>query len=173
MKTLKPFLISAAISVAALATPSHAQEISMKFEVQGGYAFADSHDIIDLDQMAIARAGQLAGAWRFEFEDAAGPNGNAHLDASTLFRLTKDGPSLSGLMRFHMHEIEGAEPGSGWLYLSYEGTDLQFDGTKATFVVQGTFVGGTGKYEGATGWLKVTSINGFDTGEGELILSKD
>ncbi|WP_208352759.1 hypothetical protein [Pseudaestuariivita rosea] len=142
----------------------------MRFTVQGGYAFGVSHDITDFDQLAVARAGQLTGAWRFEFEDEGGPTGNAHLDASTLFRLTRNGPSLSGLMRFHMHEIDGSEPGSGWLYLSYEGGEMTFEGSKATFVVEGEFFGGTGRYEGATGSLRVTSVNGFDTGGGELIL---
>lgn len=142
----------------------------MKFTVQGGYAFGETHDIMASDQGIIARAGHLTGAFSFDFEDEAGPSGNAHLDASTLFRLTPKGPSLSGLMRFHMHEIDGGDPGSGWLYLSYEGTEFAFEGSKSTLVVEGAFVGGTGKYEGATGWLRVTSVNGFDTGEGELTL---
>ena len=161
----------AVIALAALSMTAFAEKTPMKFSVLGGYAFADSHDIIDPEQMAIARAGQLTGAWQFKFEDENGPTGSAHIDASTLFRLTNQGPSLSGLMRFHMHEIDGDEPGSGWLYLSYEGTDLKFEGTKATFVVEGQFVGGTGRYEGATGWLRVTSVNGFDTGKGELVMS--
>lgn len=142
----------------------------VKFTARGGYAFGDSHDIIDLEQGVLARAGLLTGAWRFEFDDAEGPTGNVHLDASTLFRRVGDDLSLSGLMRFHMHEIDGAAPGSAWLYLSYEGTDLRLEGTKATFVVEGRFVGGTGRYAGATGWMRVTSINGFDSGEGELHL---
>lgn len=171
MNSVKLLITGLTLGLCALSTSADVQEKTpMKFTVQGGYAFANSHDIIDLDQSTIGRAGMLTGAWSFTFPDSDGPSGNAHLDASTLFRLTKDGPSLSGLMRFHMHEIMGEEPGSGWLYLSYEGTDLKFEGTKATFVVEGTFVGGTGQYEGATGWLRVTSINGFDTGEGELIL---
>jgi hypothetical protein len=141
----------------------------MKFKVQGGYAFGQSHDIMEPQHGFIARAGQLTGAWQFDFAED-GPSGNAHLDASTLFRMTPEGKSLSGLMRFHMHEITGEAPGSGWLFLSYEGTSLEFEGSKATFVVEGRFVGGTGRYHGASGWLKVTSINGFDTGEGELHL---
>ncbi|MEM8837361.1 MAG: hypothetical protein AAGE89_04660, partial [Pseudomonadota bacterium] len=111
------------------------------------------------------------GAWQFRFEDEHGPSGNAHLDAATLFRLTPDGPNLSGIMRFHMHEINGSAPGSGWLYLSYDATQLEFEGSKTRFVVDGRFVGGTGRFEGARGTLTVTSVNGFDTGEGTLVLS--
>lgn len=145
----------------------------MEFKVQGGYAFGQSHDIMEPADGFIARAGQLTGAWQFTFEEADGPTGTAHLDASTLFRMTPEGKSLSGLMRFHMHEINGEAPGSGWLFLSYEGTSLEFEGTKATFVVEGRFVGGTGRFKGATGNLRVTSINGFDTGGGTLVLAEN
>lgn len=43
-------------------------------------------------------------------------------------------------------------------------------GSKAIFAVEGQFVGGTGRYRGATGWLQVKSVNGFDEGGGELLL---
>jgi hypothetical protein len=162
--------LAATIMAASIA---QAQENTMNFEISGGYAFGVTHDIMDLEQSIIARAGHLTGAWQFRFEDADGPSGNAHLDAATLFRLTPNGPNLSGVMRFHMHEIDGGAPGTGWLYLSYDTTDLKFEGSRTTFVVDGTFVGGTGRFEGATGTLRVTSINGFDTGGGQLILSKN
>lgn len=143
----------------------------MKFSVRGGYAFANPHDIFALDEGVVARSGQLTGAWSFAFEDG-GPSGNAHLDAATLFRKTPRATELSGLMRFHMHEVDGGPEGSAWLYLSYEGSDLRFEGSKAIFAVEGQFVGGTGKYQGATGWLQVKSVNGFDEGRGELFLEQ-
>lgn len=142
----------------------------MKFKITGGYAFGQAHEILDLDQSIFARAGHLTGAWRFDFGDENGFTGNAHLDAATLFRLTPDGPDLSGIMRFHMHELDGSAPGSGWLYLSYDATDVEIRGSSTRIVVEGKFVGGTGRFEGATGTLAVTSINGFDTGNGTLIL---
>lgn len=167
MKTLTTALAATAL----VAGTANAQETEMNFEVSGGYAFGDTHDIMDPEQSVIARAGHLTGAWQFRFDDEQGPSGNAHLDAATLFRLTPHGPSLSGIMRFHMHEIDGSAPGTGWLYLSYDATELKFEGTNSRFVVEGDFVGGTGRFEGATGSLRVTSINGFDTGGGQLILA--
>lgn len=166
-------LTTALAAIALSATTTSAQETEMNFEISGGYAFGETHDIMDQEQSVIARAGHLTGAWQFRFEDAAGPSGNAHLDAATLFRLTPNGPNLSGMMRFHMHEIDGSAPGTGWLYLSYDATDLEFEGSSTRFVVEGIFVGGTGRFEGATGRLRVTSINGFDTGEGQLILAEN
>ncbi|MEO1222151.1 MAG: hypothetical protein AAFY42_12505 [Pseudomonadota bacterium] len=166
-------LTTALAATALSATTATAQETEMNFEISGGYAFGETHDIMDMEQSVIARAGHLTGAWQFRFEDEEGPSGNAHLDAATLFRLTPDGPNLSGIMRFHMHEIDGSAPGTGWLYLSYDATDLEFEGSRTRFVVEGTFVGGTGRFEGATGTLRVTSINGFDTGEGQLILAEN
>ncbi|MFQ6550584.1 hypothetical protein AADZ90_021790 [Aestuariibius sp. 2305UL40-4] len=169
MNRLTTALAATALSV----TAAIAQETEMNFEISGGYAFGETHDIIDMEQSVIARAGHLTGSWQFRFEDEAGSSGNAHLDAATLFRLTPTGPNLSGIMRFHMHEIDGSAPGTGWLYLSYDATQLQFEGSSTRFVVEGTFVGGTGRFEGATGTLRVTSINGFDTGEGQLILAEN
>lgn len=166
--------LTAALAAASLlATTANAQETEMNFEISGGYAFGETHDIMDMEQSVIARAGHLTGAWQFRFADEAGQSGNAHLDAATLFRLTPDGPDLSGIMRFHMHEIDGSAPGTGWLYLSYDATELAFEGSSTRFVVEGTFIGGTGRFEGATGALRVTSINGFDTGEGQLILAEN
>ncbi|NSX53893.1 hypothetical protein [Parasulfitobacter algicola] len=166
-------LTTALAAIALTASAAFAQETEMNFEVSGGYAFGQTHDIMDMKQSVIARAGHLTGAWKFRFENEDGPSGNAHLDAATLFRLTPDGPNLSGIMRFHMHEIDGSAPGTGWLYLSYDATELEFEGTSTRFVVEGTFVGGTGRFEGATGTLRVTSINGFDTGGGQLILAEN
>lgn len=166
--------ITTALAAAFLtANITHAEEIEMNFEISGGYAFGETHDIMDTEQSVIARAGHLTGAWQFRFEDEGGPSGNAHLDAATLFRLTPNGPNLSGIMRFHMHEIDGSAPGTGWLYLSYDATELEFEGSSTRFVVEGTFVGGTGRFEGASGTLRVVSINGFDTGGGQLILTEN
>ena len=166
--------LTAALAATALsATSALAQETEMNFQISGGYAFGETHDIMDMEQSVIARAGHLTGAWQFRFEDEVGPSGNAHLNAATLFRLTPNGPNLSGIMRFHMHEIDGSTPGTGWLYLSCDATELAFEGSSTRFVVEGTFVGGTGRFEGATGTLRVTSINGFDTGEGQLILAEN
>lgn len=166
-------LITGLAATAISVTSAVAQETELNFENSCDYAFGETHDIMDLEQSVIARAGHLTGAWQFRFEDEAGPSGNTHLDAATLFRLTPDGPNLSGVMRFHMHEIDGSAPGTGWLYLSYDAANLEFEGSSTRFVVEGTFVGGTGRFEGSTGTLRVTSINGFDTGEGQLILAQN
>ncbi len=165
-------LTTTLIATAAMTSAAIAEGTEMNFEISGGYAFGQTHDIMDMEQSIIARAGHLTGAWQFRFEDEDGPSGNAHLDAATLFRLTPNGPDLSGLMRFHMHEIDGSAPGAAWLYLSYSATELDFDGSRTRFVVEGEFVGGTGPFEGATGTLKVTSVNGFDTGGGTLVLAE-
>lgn len=164
-------LAKAFAATALMASAATAQDTEMDFEISGGYAFGETHDIMDMGQSVIARAGHLTGAWQFRFEAQTGPSGNAHLYAATLFRLTPNGPNLSGIMRFHMHEIDGSAPETGWLYLSYDATELEFEGSSTRIVVEGTFVGGTGRFEGATGTLRVTSINGFDTGGGQLILA--
>lgn len=169
MKTLITALATAAVMVSA----ATAQETEMNFEISGGYAFGETHDIMDVERSVIARAGLLTGAWRFRFEDEEGPGGDAHLEAATLFRLTPDGPDLSGVMRFHMHEIDGSAPGTGWLHLSYDATELEFEGASTRFVVEGKYIGGAGRFEGAAGAPRATSINGFDTGEGRLILAEN
>ena len=162
---------SAAAIVLLAGTSSLAQDIP--FRISGGYSFAETFDMASDDGSVVATAGRLTGSWRFEFEGGALESGPAHLDAATLFRSTPGQQDLSGIMRFAMHEITGESEGSAWLYLRYDATRAEFEGTRVTFVVEGDFVGGTGPYAGATGTLRVTSVNGSDTGGGTIVLDTD
>jgi steroid Delta-isomerase len=69
-----------------------------------------------------------------------------------------------------MFEATGAAPDTELLYLAYEGV-IKAEGTKVTVSVKGNFVGGTGRYKGATGQVELNSINGFfNDGRGTLSL---
>lgn len=149
------------------------EHIEVPFEIVGGYSFAEAFEMGSPDGSVLATAGRLTGSWRFTFDGDRLPSGPAHLDAATLFRSTPEGQDLSGIMRFAMHEITGEAEGSAWLYLRYGATSTDIDGTKVTFVVEGDFVGGTGIYERASGSLRVTSVNGSDTGGGTLRLAPE
>jgi hypothetical protein len=61
-----------------------------------------------------------------------------------------------------MSEFENSAPGTDALYLAYEGVEFQQEGlNQLSIAVEGRFVGGRGRYQGATGSLKVVSVNGF------------
>lgn len=144
-------------------------EQSLKFEITGGYAFAQTFDLINPDAGLFSKAGLLVGSWHWNFED--GTTGSTHLEAATAVRITPKASALMGTMQLNMFELQGTPPGEDLLYLAYEGIDFQFDGSKASFVVEGQFIGGKGKYVNATGHIKVTSVNGFiEKGEGVLHL---
>jgi hypothetical protein len=133
----------------------------MQFEITGAYSFADTYDVMQPSEGVIARAGRLTGAWRLK--EKAGQSGNVHVNAATAVRIVpNERPSLMGTMELNMAEFENSTPGTDALYLAYEGVDFQQNGlSQLTIAVEGRFVGGRGKYQGATGTLKVVSVNGF------------
>ncbi len=149
----------------------NAQE-TLKFKVIGGYQFAEGYAIQSNDPFVYAQAGQLTGSWHWEFENAK--KGNTHINGATANRVLYNGKNeLMGTMKINMFEFEGSEPESDLLFLSYKAQEFTIEGSKVTIKVSGEFTGGTGKYQGARGWLTVTSINGFfDDGKGEIYLGE-
>jgi hypothetical protein len=133
----------------------------MQFEITGAYSFADTYDVMQPNDGVIARAGRLTGAWRLK--EQAGRSGNVHVNAATAVRIVpNERPTLMGTMELNMSEFENSAPGTDALYLAYEGVDFQQNGlSELTIAVEGRFVGGRGKYQGATGSVKVVSVNGF------------
>lgn len=144
-----------------------ASEQSRDFEVTGGYGFGDRYEIIDPSAEVFALSGSQGGAWEWTFDD--GQVGSTHLEISTGFNLTSEGMGLTGVVRMDMAQLDGSTPGE-YLYLAYEGTEFIEEGAKQTISIAGNFVGGTGRYAGASGTLEATSVNGFiDGGTGELV----
>ena len=164
MKTSK-ILLATLITL----TTMKAQQ-TLKFKVMGGYQFAEGFTIQNKDPFIFAQAGQLTGAWHWEFEN--GKKGNTHINGATANRVLFNGTNqLFGTMKINMYEFEGTAPGSDLLFLSYSAQRFEIEGSKVTIKVSGEFAGGTGKYKDARGWLTVTSVNGFfDNGRGEIIL---
>ncbi|MEM7709283.1 MAG: hypothetical protein AAF264_00710 [Pseudomonadota bacterium] len=171
---MKPLLAAAATMIATVALAQEGQTTmtTHAFAVDGGYQFADTYDVRS-DPSAgapfvLAQAGQLTGAFRFRFDD--GPELRAHMNGATANRITPEGAEIFGTMQINMDEAEGAAPDSNLLYLAYEGA-VAAEGSRVTVTVEGRFVGGTGRYEGASGTMSVTSVNGFFAdGMGELVL---
>ena len=94
-----------------------------------------------------------------------------HVEGATANRVTAKGTSMFGTMRFDLGEGEGADPKGNLLYLAYEGS-IELQGSVQIVTVEGEFIGGTGRYENATGDFQATSINGFFTnGTGNLMLA--
>lgn len=152
-------------------TTMEAQEI-LKFKVVGGYQFSEGYSIQNANPFLFAQAGQLTGSWHWEFENEK--KGNTHINGATANRVLTNGNSeLFGTMKINMFEFEDSDPNSDLLFLSYKSQKFEVIGSQVTIKVSGEFIGGTGKYDGATGWLTVTSVNGyFDDGQGELILGE-
>jgi steroid Delta-isomerase len=145
------------------------------FAVDGGYRFANTFDLAsnpaDGAPFVFAQAGQLTGAFRFRFKNGA--ELRAHIGGATANRVTAEGGRIFGTMQLNMGEAEAAAPGTNLLYLAYEG-DVSATGSRITVNVAGQFLGGTGRYKGATGTMKVTSVNGFFAdGTGTLILAEN
>ena len=159
-----------------LQTEAHSEDRALNshvFAVDGGYRFADTFDVVsDPAQGApivFAQAGRLTGAFRFRFD--GGPELRAHIAGATANRVTAEGGMIFGTMQINMGEAEAAAPGTHLLYLAYEG-DVSVELSRVTVAVKGRFIGGTGRYEGASGTLEVTSVNGFFAdGTGTLELS--
>lgn len=145
------------------------QEI-LKFKVIGGYQFAEGYAIQNNEPFVFAQAGQLTGSWHWEFEN--GKVGNTHINGATANRVSaNDENQLFGTMKINMFELEGTAPDQDLLFLSYSAQKFIIEGSKVIIKVSGKFMGGTGKYEKARGWLTVTSINGFfEDGKGEIYL---
>ena len=142
----------------------------MQFKITGAYSFADTYDVIESG--VIARAGRLVGAWRLERED--GKVGNLHIQAATAVRIVpNEAPALMGTMVLNMSEFENSAPGTDLLYLAYEATDFHLEGPSQQIItVEGRVVGGRGQYAGASGLLRVVSVNGFiDNGLAEVHLA--
>ncbi|GMN05055.1 hypothetical protein MTsPCn5_04430 [Croceitalea sp. MTPC5] len=148
-----------------------AQE-TLKFKVIGGYQFAEGYSIQNKEPFIFAQAGQLTGSWHWEFEN--GKKGNTHINGATANRVSYNGKhQLFGTMKINMFEFEGSAPETDLLFLSYKAKKFELEGSQVTIKVSGEFTGGTGKYQGARGWLTVTSINGFfEDGKGEIILGE-
>ena len=147
---------------------------SHPFAVDGGYRFADTFDVTsdpsDGAPFVLAQAGRLTGSFRFRFDD--GPEMRAHIAGATANRVTAEGGRIFGTMQINMGEAEAAAPGTNLLFLEYEG-DVTAEASRVTVVVTGRFLGGTGRYEGASGTLTVTSVNGFFAdGSGTLDLAE-
>lgn len=141
---------------------------TLSFTVTGAYQFTETFTVHSDKPFVHADAGRIAGAWRFEFED--GTSGSCHVNGATANRITPNDASLFGTMRIDMFEVTGDASRTDALYLAYESTSFQVDGPNVDIVVEGEFVGGAGRYEGATGRLRVRSVNGY-IGEGTGMLS--
>ena len=141
------------------------------FKVTGAYQFTETFTIDSDSPFVHAGAGRIAGAWRFEFED--GTAGSCHVNGATANRATSGGASLFGTMQIDMFEVTGDASRTDLLYLAYESSSFSVDGPNVDIVVEGEFVGGAGRYEGATGRLSVRSINGYiGEGSGALTLGQ-
>ena len=146
----------------------NAQEV-MNFKLTGGYQFANTYKISNKEPFIYAEAGQLTGSFRWEFDD--GTSGNTHVNGATANRMVPEGNSLFGTMRINMFELDGSPTDSQLLFLQYTSSEFKLEGSKVIITVVGQFVGGTGKYEGASGSLELTSINGYiGNGAGTLVL---
>ncbi|WP_299530599.1 nuclear transport factor 2 family protein [Ulvibacterium sp.] len=154
-----------------LFTVMKAQE-TLKFKVIGGYQFAEGYSIQNDEPLVFAQAGQLTGSWHWEFEN--GKKGNTHINGATANRVLFNGEhELFGTMKINMYEFGSSAPLTDLLFLSYKAQKFEVDGSQVTIKVLGEFIGGTGKYQNARGWLTATSINGFfEDGKGEIILGE-
>ncbi len=142
------------------------------FKVTGAYQFTETFTIHSEKPIIHAEAGRIAGAWRFEFED--GTSGSCHVNGATTNRVTSDGAALFGTMRIDMFEVTGDASRTDMLYLAYESTSFNVEGPNVDIVVQGEFIGGTGRYKEASGNLRVRSVNGYiGEGSGTLTLGED
>lgn len=161
-----------ALLTVALATPTLAQTPmpdTLSFTVTGAYQFTEAFTVHADDPLVHADAGRIAGAWRFEFDD--GTSGSCHVNGATANRITPSGAALFGTMKLDMFEVTGDATRADALYLAYESTSFYVDGPTVDIVVEGQFVGGAGRYAGATGSVRVRSVNGhIGEGNGTLIL---
>jgi steroid Delta-isomerase len=148
-------------STASQPTRSITTMKEITFSITGGYAFANPHALSRLEDGVLAQAGPLIGSWQMRRDD--GKVGTLHVNAATAMRLVPgEAPSLMGTMELNMAEFEGSAPGSDALYLAYESPLFEIKSpTDVTITVKGRFVGGKGRYAGASGNLLLVSKNGF------------
>ena len=136
------------------------EQLGISFKA--AYNWADTFDVAS--EGLFTRGGRIAGSWSWRFSD--GTQGNSHFVSASFFRL--EPYVLAGTIAFNMWEVTRAAPGSDILYLAYDGLSSTPDGITE---IEGRFTGGRGRYAGATGTLRWTSINGFiDNGEATLLL---
>ncbi len=116
-----------------------------------------------------AQAGRLTGDFLWRFGD--GTEARTHVNGAKAIRVTAQGAETISTMKINMFEATGAVPDSDLLYLAYEG-GISAGGTTVSVAVKGRFIGGTGRYKGATGEVEPTSLNGFfNNGKGLLNLN--
>lgn len=168
LKSLSKLAAILILSVTSVASAQEPKMTSYPYSVEGGYRFADTFKVQSGDPFIFAEAGRLSGAFKFTFEN--GLELRAHIEGATANQVTPEGGEIFGTMQIDMGEAEGGDPSGNLLFLSYTGS-IELYGFAPVVTVNGTFIGGTGRYDGASGTLSVTSINGFfDDGTGELIL---
>lgn len=141
---------------------------SLSFTITGAYQFTETFTVHSDNPFVHADAGRIAGAWHLTFED--GTAGNCHVNGATANRITPTGAALFGTMQINMFEVTGDASRTDLLYLSYVSSSFEVDDPNVDIVVEGTFVGGAGRYAGASGTLRLRSINGY-IGEGSGTLS--
>jgi hypothetical protein len=75
-------------------------------------------------------------------------------------------------MKISMFEVEAEPRDSQLLFLAYDGDVAVEGGSRVTVEVRDQFIGGTGRYAGATGTLELTSIIGvFTDRHGTLVMA--
>jgi hypothetical protein len=172
-QTLLTFAIAATSFFLAGQTMSQTQSTSTStttFKLTGGYQFADTFNVISADPFVHAQAGRLTGSFQWKFAD--GREARTHINGATANRVTAQGAEIFGTMKINMFEADGKPVDSELLYLAYEGA-ISAEGSKVAVKVKGRFIGGTGRYAGASGSVELTSINGFfDNGTGTLTTKK-
>lgn len=146
----------AALSVLAAAAVSAGAAAAQErgFDFVAGYGWGES--FVLLSETTTARAGKLVGAWEWRFDD--GEVIRSRFSAATKSRAKPF--LLVGTLEFSM-------PRNDKLYADYRG--LSF--VNGVVTVEGSFIGGTGRYENAAGEFRLTARNGVITdGRGSLKL---
>ncbi len=142
----------------------------MNYTLSGAYQFADTFDVLNADPLIVAQAGRIAGAFHFRFAD--GREARTHVAGATANRVTAQGGAILGTMKISMFEVEAEPRDSQLLFLAYDGDVAVEGGSRVTVEVRGQFIGGTGRYAGATGTLELTSIIGvFTDRHGTLVMA--
>ncbi|NRA66811.1 MAG: hypothetical protein HRU19_20145 [Pseudobacteriovorax sp.] len=153
--------IFAVVFSSLLFNQAYAKE-TQEFTFKAAYNWADTFDLSEAGN--FAKGGKLVGSWSWNFKN--GKKGNTHFTSASFFRLKPY--ILEGLISFNMWELEGSKIGEDTLLVSYEGLSSTPNGVTK---IRAKIVGGKGKYLGATGELKWTSVNGFiDSGKGTINL---
>lgn len=141
----------------------------LAFTLTGAYQLTETFTIHSNDPLVHADAGRIAGAWHLTFED--GTSGSCHVHGAATNRITALQASLFGTMQLDMFEVTGDRSRTDYLYLAFESSDFEIDNPTIDITVEGHFVGGTGRYIGASGTLRFRSVNGYIAeGSGAIVL---